>query len=513
MRRTALLVLVLLSAALGPGAASALADADLVASMTGSPDPLLAGENLTYTITATNTGPASASDALLSDMLPSGTTFVSLSSPGGWTCTTPAVGGGGPVTCSASSFLAGGTGTFTLVVAVDTSSSDGATLTNTADVASGDLDPDPTNNAETVTTTVSNLADVYAQITASANPVTAGEQETYTLTAGNNGSNSASSASMSVTLPPGTTFASLTQQSGAVWSCSTPAVGGTGTVSCTKASFPTGTAQFTLVVGVGTAAVGSMSTTMTTSSATSDPDATNDSATSTVTVAPSADVYTTITGSPDPVTAGENLTYAVRVGNNGPNAASAVTLTDAIPTGTTFVSLSAPAGWSCTLPSVGAGGTVTCAKTSSLPAGAAADFTLVVRADPATVETTSIGNTASVSSSTSDPAPGNETSAKVTLVHAAARPEPIKTSDPLVPASLQPAPPPVVRALICGRVPTLLRHSVTGGRWILARDSCRVVLKRTGRLRSHKRRNRITRQSVRPGTPLYAGDVLVVRIN
>ncbi|HEX8288380.1 MAG TPA: DUF11 domain-containing protein, partial [Pyrinomonadaceae bacterium] len=49
-----------------------------------------------------------------------------------------------------------------------------------------------------------------------------------------------------------------------------------------------------------------------------------------------ADLSITKTDSPDPVTAGNQITYTVTVTNNGPSVASNVSLTDSIPAGTTF---------------------------------------------------------------------------------------------------------------------------------------------------------------------------------
>ena len=59
--------------------------ANLTLTKTDSPDPVTPGTNITYTITIANAGPANAATAALSDTTPAGTTFVSLTSPGGWT--------------------------------------------------------------------------------------------------------------------------------------------------------------------------------------------------------------------------------------------------------------------------------------------------------------------------------------------------------------------------------------------------------------------------------------------
>src|ERR1041385_8200155 len=58
--------------------------ADLSVTKTGSPNPVNAGSNVTYSITVNNAGPGSASPDTLIDPIPSGTTFVSATTPSGW---------------------------------------------------------------------------------------------------------------------------------------------------------------------------------------------------------------------------------------------------------------------------------------------------------------------------------------------------------------------------------------------------------------------------------------------
>ena len=73
--------------------------ADLSVTKTGPPT-VTQGDPISYSITVTNDGPNAAVNVQLIDMLPAGTTFLSLVSPGGWSCTTPAVGAAGTVTCT-----------------------------------------------------------------------------------------------------------------------------------------------------------------------------------------------------------------------------------------------------------------------------------------------------------------------------------------------------------------------------------------------------------------------------
>ena len=131
-----------------------LTAADLEVTKVDTPDPVTAGHNLTYTMTVTNNGPDLAVTPSLSDTLPPGTTFVSLTWPEDWSCTTPAVGEDGPISCSRTS-MGVVSEAFTLVVAVDPSVAAGTVLSNTVTVSSPTTaDPTPGNNSATAMTTV-----------------------------------------------------------------------------------------------------------------------------------------------------------------------------------------------------------------------------------------------------------------------------------------------------------------------------------------------------------------------
>ncbi|WP_171062919.1 putative Ig domain-containing protein [Larkinella sp. C7] len=127
--------------------------ADLVVAFSDSPDPVGAGNNLTYTGQVSNLGPSTASTVQLSIPLSASTTFFSLIAPGGWSCTTPPVGTTGTVSCSRASFPTAGTASFTLVVAT-VPGAEGNILTTTATVSSGITDPNSDNNTASVNTSV-----------------------------------------------------------------------------------------------------------------------------------------------------------------------------------------------------------------------------------------------------------------------------------------------------------------------------------------------------------------------
>jgi uncharacterized repeat protein (TIGR01451 family) len=138
-------ILVVMLVLVSGGASAAPGDANLSITKTDSPDPVVAGNNLTYTIKVQNpaasTGPAT--NVVVTDNLPSGVDFVSAT---GGTCQKS----GGTVTCDLGQVNAGSTATVTIVVKTKKAGA----LSNTASVSSPE-DIVLSNNSATATTTVS----------------------------------------------------------------------------------------------------------------------------------------------------------------------------------------------------------------------------------------------------------------------------------------------------------------------------------------------------------------------
>lgn len=114
-------------------------------------------------------------------------------------------------------------------------------------------------------------------------------------------------------------------------------------------------------------------------------------------VVPEAELSLTQSVSPNPVGNNANLTFTLTVGNNGPDAASEVVVTDNLPANTVFVSCEAGAGGVC-----GGTGNNRTVSFASLAAGASATVTIVARANCNSGATSSISNTATVASATRD---------------------------------------------------------------------------------------------------------------
>jgi uncharacterized repeat protein (TIGR01451 family) len=126
------------------------AQADLQVTKTGA-GSVLAGDTLTYTIEVVNAGPSSAAGVLITDTLPSGATFASASNGG------DTVSVGNVVEwLPALTMAANDTVTYTVDVIAPAS----GTLENIAAVAATTADPNTGNEVDTVTTSVTEQADV-----------------------------------------------------------------------------------------------------------------------------------------------------------------------------------------------------------------------------------------------------------------------------------------------------------------------------------------------------------------
>jgi uncharacterized repeat protein (TIGR01451 family) len=394
-------------------------DADISVTNSDTPDPVAPGGVITYTQTLTNNGPDTAVNVVFSETLPASVGFVSLVPAAGYTCSTPAVGASGLISCTRASLVSGGTGTFTLVVDVLALSGNvGNTVTGDSDT----YDPDPTDNTASVSTTILAASSADLSVTKNTNTTVAspGTDIVYTIVLTNAGPDDATTVVLTDTLPAQLQFRSITEPAG--FDCVTPAVGATGTITCTAATLADGaTATFTLTARVAPGATsGTVTNTATATSATGDPNGGNGSGSSGgvglgASVADLSIVKNTASSN---APAGSTFSYTIAVTNNGPNAATNVVMTDVLPAQLLFESISIPTGFTCTTPAVGANGTITC-NAATLANGVTRTFTLNVRVASGSTSG-NVTNSAGVSSSSADPDGGD-------------------TSDPAPPVTLAPA--------------------------------------------------------------------------
>jgi len=113
-----------------------------------------------------------------------------------------------------------------------------------------------------------------------------------------------------------------------------------------------------------------------------------------------ANLSASLLAQPSTAAPGALLTYTAGVSNAGPDTADSPRITLGMPEGTTFVSVTAPEGWTCVLPPPTGPASVNCTG-PSLGVGESANITVVVRVDLDAAGT--ISATATAFSPTNDP--------------------------------------------------------------------------------------------------------------
>ena len=169
--------------------------ADLSVTKTG-PATVVAGDDITYTITVQNAGPSAAADVQFEDLFPADLTFVSTTGP----CTASP--------CSLGTLAAGATVSTQITFTVPATYS-AATVANTARVSSSTVDPNESNNSSTTTATVNRNADV--EIFKRLPPETSvllGEDATFFVIVTNHGPAPATGIVVKDLLPAGLTLVS-----------------------------------------------------------------------------------------------------------------------------------------------------------------------------------------------------------------------------------------------------------------------------------------------------------------
>ncbi len=165
-----------------------------------APQQVNSGSDLTYTLSYENSGPGAATNVIVAQPIPTGTTFKSVTAPGA-TCTTPAVGASsGTVTCNVGSLNAAAAGsiqvTFTVTAASGSTVANGSYTVAADGVASllGSL-------VSTTVTSGVQYADLSASISDGVAAVVWGGTVTYTVTVANAGPVAANAARFQDPIP------------------------------------------------------------------------------------------------------------------------------------------------------------------------------------------------------------------------------------------------------------------------------------------------------------------------
>ena len=358
------------------------------------------GATITYTITATNNGTGDATNVLLQDPLPSGTTITtpapSVSSGSGNVANESGVImarlGSGATSTAGGTLGAGQSATVTYSVTINADAGLGATIANiaTLNFVSADLGLPISTVAEADTTVVYPDPGIVKTVRS-----VSSNTYTFDLTVTNNGS-IATTGSVSVADVRGGDFTGVYSMSGSGWTCTS------GTLSpCTRsdvlapgASYPPITAIVSYTPGGAVLNTGTVSGGGQPTDANS-PGLLNDSSSVDAGASPSAVLVVNKAALTGTISLGTLGGFKIQVRNSGPSTATNATLADTLPAGLDFASVTTSQG-TCTTAPTGSQTAVTCAF-GSLPANTTATVTIRVRPTASLLGST-VTNTATATS-------------------------------------------------------------------------------------------------------------------
>jgi uncharacterized repeat protein (TIGR01451 family) len=382
-----------------------LPTSDLRIVKTGSIDPVIAGNQLTYQIQVTNEGPDPASGVVVTDQLPGDVTFVSGN-----------VGGNSSLVMHSSGLITATIGTLdaneseTVTVVVSVAANANGPLSNTANVtATPNNDTDPSNNSATESTQVARSVDVGITKSIIGTPV-AGAEVTYQVQVVNNGPSQARGVAVTDALAsilsfvpgsfdPGTSGVTLDQN-------------GQNLTFNVGLLDPGVTETFRFDVLIDPSAQGNIANTAVISTTDPDSDTSNNTGLVSVPVQRQVDLSLNKTVDKSVAVPGQDqivYTFVVSHATGSVSDASGVMVTDLIPTGLVGTVINAPTADTTDF----SNGVVTVGF-NSIPLGETRTFTVTANVEQAATGT--ITNSGSVASAGTELNPGDNTdSATVTL--------------------------------------------------------------------------------------------------
>ena len=274
------------------------------------------GDTVTYTVTLSDNGPDTATNAQVTDLLPAGVTYVS---------SMPSQGTYDPATglWTVGAVNVGSPQTLMIVATVATANPH----TNTATITHADqFDPDSGNNTASASGSPQQADLVLTKTVDNATP-NVGGTITFTIAVGDLGPSDATNVSISDPLPVGLTFVSATPSQ-----AYDPATG-----IWTVGTVDVGSPQTLVIVATVSTASPQTNTATIVHSDQFDPNPGNNSASVTETPQQADLALTKTTSDPTP-NVGQTVTYTITLSDNGPNAATNAQVTDLLPAGVTYVS-------------------------------------------------------------------------------------------------------------------------------------------------------------------------------
>ncbi|MCW8870096.1 MAG: DUF11 domain-containing protein [Proteobacteria bacterium] len=323
------------------------------------------GDTLVYALAYENVGDQNATGVVITESVPTHTTFDAGNSTVGWNCSGTAAGS----TCSftVGAVAGGGSGVVSFAVIVDNPLAAGATsvvnVASIADDGSNGADPTPGNNSDSDTDSLTGTAlDLAVTKDDGGVTVTPGDVVTYVINYENLGNIGATGVELTETVPVHSTFNAGGSTAG--WSCipngnagstctytvGTLNGGGSGSVNFAvnvDNPLPSGVTELNNSVSIADDGDNGP-----------DIDPTNDSDNDITPVTAAPDLVVTKVDQQATVNAGDVLIYDITYENIGDQDATGVVLTETVPLYTAFSAAGSSPGWSCS-PNGNAGSTCT----------------------------------------------------------------------------------------------------------------------------------------------------------
>jgi uncharacterized repeat protein (TIGR01451 family) len=284
------------------------------------------GQNVVFSILASNLGPANATGVVMNDLLPSGLAYVSHTASAG-------TYNSGTGVWSIGSLANGASRTLTITASV--TSAGLPQVTNTATISGNEFDPSLTNNTSVVSVTPQ-LSDLQVVKTVDNGAQQVGGTVVFTIVARNNGPTANTGVVVNDALPAGLNYVSHTTTTGTY----TPGSG-----SWTIGNFSVNQQEtLTVTATVTGAAIPSVVNTASIGGAVFDPDLSNN--TSSIPVSPNQEVDLGIVKTANNTTPllGANITFSLVVTNYGAQNATGVLAQDLLPVGLVYVGHSTATG-------------------------------------------------------------------------------------------------------------------------------------------------------------------------
>jgi len=284
------------------------------------------GQNVVFTIVASNLGPNNATGVVMNDLLPAGLTYVSHTASVGTYNPGSGVWTIGSLAVNASR---------TLTITATVTAAALPRVTNTATITGNEYDPNLLNNTSVVTVDPQ-LSDLVVIKTVDDGAQEVGGNVVFTIVARNDGPTANTGVVVNDLLPPGLNYVSHSASSGTytpgsgVWTIGNLAVGQQHTL--------------TITATVTGAAIPSVTNTATITGNVFDPNLSNNTSRAIVSPQREADLAIVKTANNTTPLLGANITFSLVVTNNGPQNATGVVAQDLLPAGLVYVGHSTATG-------------------------------------------------------------------------------------------------------------------------------------------------------------------------